>query len=107
MPTKLSNDVIIAAIEGFEAQKKRLLALLIKDELDKQPIPLVLFVELDGEELGQFRPKIKHPAKTTLPDVPPGYWEEIAELARNPGKTFTREELLILEATGRDAEFLR
>lgn len=88
-------------------QKKHLLALLIKDELDQQPIPLLIFVHLDGEELGRFHPKIKHPAKTTLPPVPEGYWEEIAEMARNPGKTFTREELLVLEATGRDAEFLR
>ena len=53
--TELPN---IAALSS--EQKQRLLALLIKDELDQQPIPLAIIVRLDGEELGHFRPKIKH-----------------------------------------------
>jgi hypothetical protein len=44
MPTKLSNDVIIAAIEGFEAQKKRIDAQIaelrqLKAGGSSEPIP--------------------------------------------------------------------
>ena len=100
--TELPN---IAALSS--EQKQRLLALLIKDELDQQPIPLAIIVRLDGEELGHFRPKIKHPVKTTLPPVPEGYWDEVAKLAKNPGKTFTRDDLRTLEASGADESLLR
>jgi hypothetical protein len=88
-------------------QKQRLLALLIKDELDRHPIPLVIFVRLDGEELGHFRPKIKHPEKTTRYPFTPEELAELERLARNPGKTITYEELLALEASGADASLLR
>jgi hypothetical protein len=88
-------------------QKQRLLALLIKDELDRQPIPMLIPVRIDGQDLGHFRPKIHHPAKTTLPPVPEGYWEEVAKLAENPGKTLTLEELQALEASGADESLLR
>jgi hypothetical protein len=39
--------------------------------------------------------------------VPVGYWEEVAKLADNPGKTFTLEEIQALDASGADAELLR
>ena len=45
--------------------------------------------------------------KTTIPEVPVGYWEEVAKLADNPGKTFTLEEIQALDASGADAELLR
>jgi hypothetical protein len=75
-------------------QKKRLLALLIKDELDRQPIPMPIQVKLDEEDLGQFRPRIKRPAQTTLPAVPDSYWDEAIQYAKNPGKTLTTDEAL-------------
>lgn len=88
-------------------QKRELLALLIKDELSRQPIPMPILVRVDGEVIGQFNPKIKFPAKTTLPPVPPGFWEEVAKQMENPGRTFTEEEILALEASGDDEWLLR
>ena len=106
MSTTTDNELPNISALSAE-QKQRLLALLIKGELDRQPIPLAIIVRLDGEELGHFRPKIKHPIKTTLPPVPAGYWEEVARLARNPGKTFTLDDLRALEASGADESLLR
>lgn len=86
-------------------QKRALLTLLIKEEVRQQPVPMPILI-FDGDELiGQFNPKIKHPAKTTLPPVPKGYWEEVAKYAQNPGKTFTLEEIEALEESG-DVEWL-
>jgi hypothetical protein len=69
-------------------QKQRLLALLIKDELDRQPIPMLIPVRLDGQDLGDFSPRIHHPVKTTLPPV--------------QVETLTLDELRALEAMGSD-----
>jgi hypothetical protein len=88
-------------------QKRQLLTLLIKDELSRQPIPLPIIIQVDGKELGYFRPKYTPPAKTTLPPVPEGFWEEVAKRAKNPGKTFTLEEIEALEASGDDEWLLR
>ncbi len=76
-----------------DEQKQHLLGLLIQDELDRQPIPMPIVVRVNGRDLGQFNPKIVHPTKTTLPPVPAGYWEEMAQYAQNPGKTFTLQEI--------------
>src|SRR4051812_26734021 len=58
--------VELPPIEKLTAEQKRqLLALLIKDELDRQPVPMPIIVRHEGEELGHFRPKITPPAKTT------------------------------------------
>ena len=67
-------------------EKQRLLALLIKDELDRQPIPMLIPIRLDDQELGDFSPRVHHPVKTTLPPV--------------QVETLTLEELRALEATG-------
>lgn len=67
-------------------QKQQLLALLIKDELDRQPIPMLIPVRLEGQELGEFSPRIQHPVKATLPPV--------------QVETLTLEELRALEASG-------
>jgi hypothetical protein len=88
-------------------QKARLLALLIKDELDRQPIPMLIPVNLDGEDLGHFRPKVKPTAKTTPLQLTEAEREELIRLARDPGKTFTLEELIALEASGADESLLR
>jgi hypothetical protein len=100
--------VELPAIDKLTAEQKRqLLALLIKDELDRQPVPLPIFVRLDGEELGHFRPKITPPAETTPYPFTGDELREIARRVKNPGPTFTYEELLALEASGADASLLR
>jgi len=99
--TELPN---IAALSA--EQKAKLLALLIKDELDRQPIPLAIVVRLDGKELGHFRPKITPPEKTTPLQMTEAEREELIRLARNTGKRFTLEELQALEATGADESLL-
>src|SRR4051794_35946807 len=90
-----------------DEQKKRLLALLIKDELDRRPVPLPIFVRLDGEELGMFKPKVKRPEKVTPYPFTKEELDEIARRVENPGKTLTLEELRALEASGADEELLR
>ncbi|HJZ89425.1 MAG TPA: hypothetical protein VKE40_01040 [Gemmataceae bacterium] len=75
-------------------QKARLLALLIKDELDRQPIPMPMVVRLDGKELGQFRPNVAPPGKTTPPPFPTGYVEDLEQSLQNPERRFTSQELL-------------
>jgi hypothetical protein len=85
-----------------DAQKRQLLALLIKDELDRQPVPMPIIVCLDGQDLGHFRPKIRPPEKTTPYPFTPEEREEIVRLARNPGRTVTSQELRALEASGDD-----
>jgi hypothetical protein len=88
-------------------QKWQLLTMLIKDEMSRAPVPMAFVVRDEGKVLGKFLPEYTPPAKTTLPEVPEGYWEEVARLAENPGKTFTLEEILALEESGADAELLR
>jgi len=96
--------VDLPAIEKLTVeQKRRLLALLIKDELDRQPVPMPIIVRVDGEDLGHFRPKIRPPEKTTPYPFTEAELEEIARRVRNPGRTFTREEIRALEASGDDA----
>jgi hypothetical protein len=103
-----ATSVELPAVDKLTAEQKRqLLALLIKDELDRQPIPMAIVVRLDGDELGHFRPKIRHPEKTTPYAFTPEELAELERLSRNPGKTFTYEELLALEASGADASLLR
>jgi hypothetical protein len=75
-------------------QKARLLALLIKDELERQPIPMPMVVRLDGKELGQFRPNVSPPGKTTPAPFPTGYVEDLQRSLQNPERTFTSQELL-------------
>ena len=86
-----------------DEQKERLLALLIKDELDHQPVPMPIIVRLDDQELGYFRPKITPPATTTPYPFTPEEREALIREARNPGRTFTSQELRALEASGDDA----
>ena len=86
-----------------EEQKRRLLALLVKDELDRQPVPMPIVVRHEDQELGYFRPKITPPAKTTPYPFTPEEREELVRAARNPGRTFTSQELHALEASGDDA----
>jgi hypothetical protein len=98
MKVTTNSDIPDLATLSTE-QKQRLLALLIKDELERQPIPMLIRVRLDGQELGDFCPKI-HPAKSTLP---PGQEEDrhgAAKPTENPGRTLTLEELRALEAAG-------
>ena len=100
--------VELPAIDKLTAeQKKRLLALLIQDELKDQPIPMPIFVRLDGEELGHFRPKIRPPEKSTPYPFTEDELKEIARRIKNPGRTFTYEEFLALEASGADVTLLR
>lgn len=100
--------VELPAIDKLTADQKRLLlALLIKDELGRQPVPMPILVRLEGEELGHFEPRYTPPAKTTLPAVPEGYWEELARRMEHPGKTFTEEEILALEESGDDGWLLK
>jgi hypothetical protein len=103
-----AETVELPAIDKLtDEQKRRLLAILIKDELDRYPIPVPIRVRLDGKDLGQFEPKYTPPAKTTLPPVPEGFWEDLARRMENPGKTFTEEEILALEASGDDGWLLK
>jgi hypothetical protein len=81
-------------------QKRQLLTLLIKDELDRQPVPMPIIVRFEGNDLGHFRPKVTPPAKTTPYPFTPEEREELVRLARNPGRTFTSQELRALEASG-------
>lgn len=83
-------------------QKTRLLALLIKDELDRQPVPMPIIVRLEGTDLGHFRPKIIPPAKTTPYPFTPAEREELVRIARNPGPTFTSQEFRALEQSEGD-----
>lgn len=83
-------------------QKRQLLAVLIKDELDRQPVPMPIIVRLDEQELGHFRPKIVPPAKTTPYPFTAEEREQLIKVARNPGRTFTSQELRALEASGDD-----
>jgi hypothetical protein len=83
-------------------QKQQLLALLVKDELDRQPVPMPILVRYEGRELGHFRPKISPPPKTTPYPFTPEEREELVRLARHPGRTFTSQELRALEASGDD-----
>jgi hypothetical protein len=107
-PTVSTTTADLPSITSLTAeQKARLLALLIKDELDRQPIPMLITVNLDGDDLGHFRPKIKSPAKTTPLQLTDAEREDLVRLARDPGKTFTLEELLALEASGTDESLLR
>jgi hypothetical protein len=96
--------VELPAIDKLTAeQKKRLLALLIKDQLDRQPARMPIFVQLDGEELGLFKPKYRPLEKTTPYPFTEAELKEIERRIANPGKTFTREEIRALEASGDDA----
>jgi hypothetical protein len=88
-------------------QRARFLGLLVKAELDSQPIPMPIFVQLDGTELGHFRPKWVPPEKSTPYPFTEDDLKEIDRRFRNPGRTFTYEEILALEASGRDASLLR
>jgi hypothetical protein len=88
-------------------QKRELLTRLVKDELSRQPIPMPIILREGEKVLGQFDPKMAFPAKTTLPPVPEGFWEEVAKMAKNPGRTFTLEEIEALEASGDDEWLLR
>src|SRR3954471_12636473 len=88
-------------------QRRQLLALLVKDELDRQPVPMPIIVRHEGEELGHFRPKINPPGETTPYPFTEDELREIARRVRNPGPTFTYEELQALEASGADASLLR
>lgn len=84
-----------------------MLTKLVKDELAQLGGPGVIVLYDEGRELCHICPKHTPPAVTTLPKVPEGYWEELVKYAENPGKLFTRENLLRLEATGADVELLR
>jgi hypothetical protein len=86
-----------------DEQKERLLALLIKDQMDRRPPRMPIFVRLDGEELGLFKPKYKPLEKTTPYPFTAEELKEIERRIANPGKTFTREEIRALEASGDDA----
>jgi len=81
--TELPNLAALSA-----EQKLQLLALLVKDELDQQPIPMLIPVWLDGQHLGDFSPTIHHPVKTTLPPV--------------QVETLTLDQLRALEAMASD-----
>jgi hypothetical protein len=103
MGTNPTTDLPNLAALSAE-QKERLLALLVKDELDRQPIPMPIFVRLDGEDLGHFRPKIKHPEKTTPYPFTEEERQALIRLARDPGPTFTYREWLALERSEADAK---
>lgn len=83
-------------------QKKRLLAMLITDEVDSQPVPLPIVVRLDDRVLGVFRPKWVPPEKATPYPFTPEEREELIRIARNPGETFTARELRVLDLSERD-----
>jgi hypothetical protein len=100
-----STDTELPNIAALSAeQKQRLLALLIKDELDRQPIPMPIFVLLEGEELGHFRPKFKPPDTPTPYPFTDEERQELIRRARDPGPTFTYREWLALERSEADAE---
>ena len=84
-------------------QRRQLLGQLVKDELAQYPIPMPIIVRLDGEELGIFKPKYSPPQKTTPYPFTEAELKEIERRIANPGKTFTREEIRALEASGDDA----
>ncbi len=105
MSATATNDLPNIAMLTAE-QKKQLLAMLVKDELESQPIPMPISVELEGRELGHFRPKWVPPEKATPYPFTEAELKELAKRIRNPGPTFTHEELLALEASGHDAVLL-
>jgi hypothetical protein len=101
MSTTATNE--LPAIDKLTTeQKQRLLALLIKDELDRQPVPMPIIVRHAGDDLGYFRPKIVPPVKSTPYPHTPDEREELIRLARHPGRTFTSQELRALEVSGDD-----
>ena len=90
----------LPSIEKLSAeQKKALLALLVQDELDRQPIPMPIVVGPAGKEIGQFRPNVLLPAISRPYPFTPEERESLIRIARNPGPTFTAEELRAREAS--------
>ena len=85
-------------------QKRRLLALLIKDELESRPIPMPIIVRLDDRELGIFRPKWEPPATSTPYPFTSEERDEIIRLARNPGPAYSFREWIALEESEADAK---
>ena len=98
----------IPSIEGLSVdQKQALLALLVKDEFERVPIPRMVPVRLEGKEIAQLHYKWIPPSKPTPYPFTPEELEEIARRIENPGPTLTLEELRVLEKSGDDAFLLR
>lgn len=97
--------VELPAIDNLSLeQRARLLARLIEAELAEYPVPMPIVVRREDESvIGIFSPRIVPPAQSTPYPLTPEEREEIIRLARNPGRTFTSQELRVLELSDDDA----
>jgi hypothetical protein len=71
MPTKLDNDILAAAIEGFEAQKKRLDAQIAEI---RQQLTGVRAEPADTPELGRKRRKVSAAGRKRMAEAQRKRW---------------------------------
>lgn len=94
----------VPSIEGLSVEQKQLLlALLVKDEFDRVPVPRMMPIRHEGKEIAQLHYKWNPPAKATPYPFTPTELDEIADRMQNPGPTLTLEELRVLAKSGDDA----